>query len=141
MREKGKTSAFQHDVKHRKDINSFNNAQRRRDFKQKTREIPSQAPSKSQIPSRPTKTALRVKQNWTRQSNELDSRVQSICSAKHKKRRTPSLDPKKGVAAFRRCALVPEKGVGIADVVPQAGQKRVEDKGGHDGKCENHGAP
>ena len=35
VREKGKTSAFQHDVKHRKDINSFNNAQRRRDFKQK----------------------------------------------------------------------------------------------------------
>lgn len=72
---------------------------------------------------------------------KLDKAVQSICSAKHKKKRTPSLDPKKGFAAFRRRALVPEKGVGIADVVPQAEQKRVEDKGGHDGKRENRGAP
>lgn len=42
---------------------------------------------------------------------KLDKAVQSICSAKHKKKRTHSLDPKKGFAAFRRRALKREWGL------------------------------
>ena len=101
--------------------------------KNKGNTIPSPPQKKFQIPSRPTKTALHVKYNWTRLCNPF--------AARSTKKRTPSLDPKKGFAAFRRRTLVPEKGVGIADVVPQAEQKRVEDKGGHDRERENRGAP
>ena len=76
--------------------------------------------------------------NWTSVSNRLDTAVQFICSVKHKKA-NPFLGSKEGVRCIQKARV--KKGVGIADVVPQAGQKRVEDKGGHDGERENRGAP
>ena len=104
VREKGKTSALQHDVKHRKDINSFNNTQRRRDFKQKNKgnTIPSSPKVPDTFSSNKNSAPCEVK---------LDKAIQSIYSAKHKKA-NPFLGSKEGGRCIQKARVSAGKGSG-----------------------------
>ena len=117
VREKGKTSALQHDVKHRKDINSFNNAQRRRDFKQKKQGKHHPKPPPKKVPD-----TFSSNKNSAPCEVKLDTAVQSICSAKHKKA-NPFLGSKEGVRCIQKAHVSAGKGSGDCRCRPTSGAK------------------